>query len=81
MSGKNLTIGQLFDKAVDNTMKNRDFMKFAAEKRTWGSVGTYGQDFQKVLSYLQSLECFLHGKGWSLCKLSWVQLELEGKVI
>ena len=36
MSHKNLTIGELTDRAVDNTMRNKGFMKFAADRKCDG---------------------------------------------
>ena len=39
MANRNLTFGELSDRAVDNTMKNKEFMKFAAEKKYDGWSG------------------------------------------
>ena len=36
MSKTNLTIGELTDRAVDNTMSNKGFMKFAADRKCDG---------------------------------------------
>ena len=44
MANRNMTIGELTDRAVDNTMSNKGFMKFAADRKCDGWSG--GQSSQ-----------------------------------
>ena len=43
MSNRNLSIGELSDRAVDSTMNNKEFMHFAAERKHEGWSGGSGQ--------------------------------------
>ena len=61
MTNRNLTLGELSDRAVDNTMNNREFMNFAAERKSqdW-SGGQSSQSLQPSQSSQPS-----QASGWS----------------
>ena len=48
MANRNLTFGELSDRAVDNTLNNKQFMKLAAGRNTEGLSGGQSSGWSQV---------------------------------